>query len=81
MLWNKQIEETTISYNGFNRYDYNIPLIRYYGKYNEVLKAVTLFLKPKMNKIKRVNGYEGQNKKWSDDFSKAKLKMKNIEFH
>lgn len=75
MLWNSPIEETTISYNGFNRFDYNMPLIRYYGKYKEVVKAVTIFLKPKNNKIKRVNGYEGQNKKWSDDFSKAKLKM------
>jgi len=75
MLWNNQIEETTISYNGFNRFDYNMPLIRYYGKYKEVVKAVSVFLKPTNNKIKRVNGYQGQNKKWSDDFSKAKLKM------
>jgi hypothetical protein len=75
MLWNNQIEETTISYNGFNRFDYNIPLIRYYGKYKEVVTAVSVFLKPTNNKIKRVNGYQGQNKKWSDDFSKAKLKM------
>jgi hypothetical protein len=75
MLWNNQIEETTISYNGFNRFDYIIPLIRYYGKYKEVVTAVSVFLKPTNNKIKRVNGYQGQNKKWSDDFSKAKLKM------
>ena len=79
MLWNNQIEETTISYNGFNRFDYNMPLIRYYGKYKEVVKAVSVFLKPTNNKIKRVNGYQGQNKKWSDDFSKAKLKMKKYK--
>jgi hypothetical protein len=79
MLWNRKIKEATIGYNGFNSLDYEIPLIRYYGKYFEIIKAGYLFINPQRNKIKRVKGYQGQEESWNSDFDKVKSRMKSLE--
>lgn len=76
MLWNSAVEEATLSYNGFHQLDYKIPLLRYYGKYNEIVKACYFFINPKSNQDRRVKGYQGQDKSWNNDLSKAQHLMK-----
>ena len=79
MLGNKDIEYATKSYNGFNWFDYKIPLVRYYGKYFEIIKTAYLSINPSANKIKRVRGYQRKDELWNSDFDRAKLKMKKYE--
>jgi len=72
MLWNKKIKEATISYNGFNLIDYEIPLIRYFGRGNAVQTAMKI-----KSKVERIRGYQGRDEQWNNDFDKAKKEMKN----
>lgn len=74
MLWNTKIKDATISYNGYNLMDYNIPLIRYFGRGN----AIQTSMKGK-SQVERIKGYQGQNQQWNNDFDKAKSVMKNYE--
>jgi hypothetical protein len=76
MLWNNQIKEATISYNGFPFVDYEIPLIRYYGRQEAINTAIELYTNPHNNPIQRIRGYQGQGREWNSDFEKAKSKMK-----
>jgi hypothetical protein len=76
MLWNTQIKEATISYNGFPLVDYEIPLIRYYGRQKAINTAFELYTNPQKNIVQRIKGYQGQNRQWNSDFEKAKSKMK-----
>lgn len=79
MLWNRDIKEATISYNGFSSLDYEIPLIRYYGNYNAVVTALRYSLGRLSNPITRVKGYEGRDEAWNSDFDNAKANMKSLE--
>ncbi|PWA04017.1 hypothetical protein [Flavobacterium psychrotolerans] len=79
MLWDKKIRDATISYNGFKSMDYEIPLVRYYGRYFEIMKAGFMFFKPQNNAVKRIKGYQGQEESWNADFERVKSKMKNLE--
>ena len=74
MLWNNKIKEATISYNGYNLMDYEIPLIRYFGRGNAIQTAMKTNIK-----VERIKGYQGQNRQWNDDFDKAKRAMKNYQ--
>jgi hypothetical protein len=75
MLLNKNIEEATISYNGFSSLDFQMPLIRYYGKYRSVIAAASY----SDNSVTRVKGYMGRDEVWNSDFDKAKASMKSFE--
>ena len=75
MLWNRDIKEATISYNGFSSLDYEIPLIRYYGKYSSIIAAASYSGDP----VTRVKGYHGRNQAWNSDFDNAKASMKSLE--
>lgn len=79
MIWNKNIREYTISYNGFNYLDYKIPLLRYFGE-KFVLKEAfkMIFSKPYLITYRK-NGYRGVHKSWRDDLKKAKLLMDKYE--
>lgn len=79
MLWNKEIKKATISYQGFDNTDYEIPLMRYFGKKKEIETAIRYFSGHLSNPICRVKGYQGLNRVWSKDFNKAKSSMKNYE--
>jgi hypothetical protein len=77
MLWNDKIRNATISYNGFKSIDYEIPLIRYFGRQNALHTA--FLLKKRVNEVERIKGYQGQDRQWNGDFDKAKKTMKNYE--
>lgn len=75
MLWNRDIKEATISYNGFSSLDYEIPLIRYYGKYSSIIAAASYSGNP----VTRVKGYHGRDQVWNSDFDNAKASMKSLK--
>ena len=79
MLWNQEVKEATISYNGFSSTDYEIPLIRYYGNYDAVETALRFSLGHLSNPITRVKGYQGRDEVWNSDFDNAKASIKRLE--
>ena len=79
MLFNKQIEAATDSYKGFNYFDYHIPLIRYYGKYEAFGTAIKCFSGRLSNPVYRIKGYLAKEESWNHDFDRAKLKMKKYK--
>lgn len=78
-LWNKDIEATVSQFSNYNFYDYYIPLVRYYGQYEAVEKALRYRTGHLSNPIGRVRGYMGRDEKWNADFDKAKAKMKKYK--
>ena len=79
MLWNKEVKEATISYNGFSSIDYEIPLIRYYGNYDAIGTAFRCSLGHLINPVTRVKGYKGRDESWNSDFDNAKASKKCLE--
>ncbi len=79
MLWNSEIKKATESYEGFNFYDYTIPLIRYCGKILVLEKIINYSLGLISNPIMRINGYQGKDKTWNSDLDKAIAKRKKYE--
>jgi hypothetical protein len=78
MLFNFEILNKLKGYQDFNYYDFTIPLVRYYGATNALMHTVKIMAFPKLNKEGRVDGFLGTDKKWNNDFEKAKKKMKNF---
>lgn len=78
MLWNNEIKEATLSYEGYKFFDYEIPLIRYYGKRNAFQEVKRLIQYPDANLPERILGYKGMDRQWNNDLQKAKLKYKKI---
>jgi len=79
MLWNKNTKEFTKTYEGFNNFDYDIPLIRYAGNSSIVKNAITIGIENKKDTPYRTKGYRGIKKTWSKDLENAKSKMKNYK--
>ena len=79
MLWNDDIKKATESYNGFSFMDYEVPLIRYYGKHKAVETSIRFFSGHLNNPITRVKGYQGRDENWNSDFDIAKAVMKSLE--
>ncbi|GAA4282097.1 hypothetical protein GCM10022260_25200 [Gaetbulibacter aestuarii] len=71
MLWNKDIYNFTKSYEGFNKFDYFIPLIRYSGE-GKVLKSCVYTILDKNNKKLRFKGHMAMDIPWNSDLEKAK---------
>ena len=79
MLWNQEVKEATICYNGFSSIDYEIPLLRYYGNYDAVETALRFSLGRLSNPITRVKGYQGRAEIWNSDFDNAKASIKRLK--
>jgi hypothetical protein len=79
MLFNKEIENATISYKGFSVSDYYIPFIRYYGNRTAMLYGLKSFILPPRPSTLRVRGYLGQEKTWNSDFEAVEKKIKYYE--
>jgi hypothetical protein len=75
MLHNKQMKHATIAFNGYHSYDYEIPLIRYYGKKEAIIHILKILIHPSANVPMRIRGYQAQDSKWNDDLEKAIEKM------
>ncbi len=79
MLWNAAIKKTTNSYEGFVSMDFELPLIRYYGKTEALETAFCSFFGNLNNPVQRVRGYQGQIRIWNKDLKKAKSTIKKYE--
>jgi len=77
MLWNKDIKEYISKYEGFDRADYYVPLLRYTGEFRLLSKSLISSLKKK--NVKRVNGFLAQELVWNDDFDNAKKNNKKVD--
>tara|TARA_B110000971_G_scaffold221949_1_gene271808 strand:- start:12618 stop:13556 length:939 start_codon:yes stop_codon:yes gene_type:complete len=69
------LKEPLLKFKGFNKYDFVLPLIRYYGNFS-VLKEVLL---SSSNSTNRVKGFEAHAKKWNSDLLNAKKKYKSLK--
>jgi len=78
MLWNSEIRNATISYKGFSLFDYEIPLLRYFGKRSVIDTAINLINMQQNNNTGRILGYQGQDRSWNSDLDNAK---KEIQFY
>lgn len=64
LLWNKTLYDFTKTYEGFNVYDYIVPLIRYCGQKESLKAALHNMLLGSDTQPSRINGYKGQDNKW-----------------
>ncbi len=79
MLWDKGFKAFTSNYSSYSYLDYNLPLLRYYGKTKAISTAFKMSFKFQNIEEQRVKGYQGQERIWNTDFEKAKKRMKNYE--
>lgn len=80
MLFNKEMENTIISYQGYSRADFYVPMLRYFGKRDALVAALKYAASPGNNPIKRIKGFEAvQDLSWHNDLEKVKKKMKYYE--
>lgn len=83
LLWNKNIQKYTSSYNGFHFLEYYIPAIRYIGENEIVSNNIHLaFINDKITKYRK-QGYKGMDLEWNNDFEKAREEMSffEVEIH
>lgn len=79
MLFNNEMKNTILDYNGYQYLDFFVPLIRYYGKTVALKHAFSLLRHPSENPVIRVKGYQGQPFEWNSDFDKVRKKMDSFE--
>ena len=70
MLWNRDIEKATESYEGFTKPDFYIPMYRYIGQFSDVKSGVKEYIQP--DDPFRIKGYRGMDWEWNSDLDKAK---------
>jgi len=76
MLYNKKLQHWIGSYKGFSAYDFNIPLVRYYGQYKtmgKIFKAVVTG--NKAASTDRSLGFAAKDLPWTDDLVKARAQF------
>ncbi len=72
MAFNENMRKYTSSYEGFNKGDFYVPLLRYFGKYDAIDKA----LHPEKDLEKyRIRGFRGQDRDWNNDLEDARREM------
>lgn len=76
MLNQPDVEASISSYEGFSYLDFQVPLFRYYGKVELLIRASIQFLSPSHFKPDRVKGYEGKDLAWSGGWERTKLGIK-----
>lgn len=69
----------TSSYEGFSRYDYYLPLVKFWGRREHLFRAIKLLLKPESRPARRKQGFWAVDKAWNGDFERAKAKMEKYE--
>jgi hypothetical protein len=80
LLYNKSLENVLDEYRDFKKADYNIPLIRYFGKKEAFIDILKLLVKPSSNRTRRIKGYMPNDQEWTSDLEKAKAVSATREF-
>ncbi|MFN4149913.1 MAG: hypothetical protein ACK4IX_03135 [Candidatus Sericytochromatia bacterium] len=76
--YNEEILINTIEkINGFNSFTYNIPFLKYSGKYQYNLIGFLEYFNIKHFTSNKYKGYKGQERTWSDDFNNFKKNNDN----
>ena len=75
---NKIISNTTKNYKGFSWFDYNLPLVRYYGSTKQIISAANILIRPSHNKGNRYKGFYNINSKWTYEFDEIKKEKKSL---
>lgn len=79
MLFNDDVYKVTKGYKGFGILDYKIPLLRYYGQKDAIMRVAQIVVAPQSIAIKRIRGYQAHDEAWNSDFDRAKAKMKSYK--
>jgi hypothetical protein len=69
---NDEITSAIKTYQGFDYFDYKLPLIRYAGQQYAIANAVTVALRPQANKPNWYKGFDGKKQKWNSNLQEAK---------
>ena len=64
MLWNWTTMTKTIDFEGVNKWDYIIPMVRYSGKTTMIKEAMAILIGKKLKKT-RIKGFKSNNKSWT----------------
>ena len=75
---NETILKTIKTYKGPNWWDYNLPLLRYYGNTEEIFSAMNILLRPSHNKGNRYKGFYNFDRSWTYEFEKVKKSKKTM---
>lgn len=77
MLYNRDLEKWIGSYKGFTHYDFNLPMVRYYGQYKAIVRAMETAFHYGLTDSDslRYRGFMSKNLAWNDDLVKAKKRF------
>lgn len=70
----EDLKEGLLQFNGFDSYDFKLPLVRFYGDFY-IFKELLYAGKP----TNRVRGFESHERKWSNDLLEAKKKFNSLQ--
>lgn len=65
------IAKATQQYDGFAKYDYSLPLLKYVGEQTLIFSLVNNYFNPERNKPDRTNGFFARDAKWSLEVDKV----------
>lgn len=65
------IAASTRQYEGFSKFDYKIPLLRYVGEQTLIFSLFKNYFRPDGNKPDRINGFFARDFHWNDDVDKT----------
>jgi hypothetical protein len=74
MLHNEAMKQVILKFNGYTSIDFEVPLLRYYGKKEAFLQTIKILVSPSSNKLVRTYGYQGMDIQYSDELKKLKQK-------
>lgn len=77
MVFNNQLKKNLNPYSYFSWYDYNIPLVRYYGERDALNVAVKNLIGLSNTGKGKIKGFKAINENWNNDFEVSQKKMKN----
>lgn len=65
------IAQATKQYEGFSKYDYQIPLLKYVGEQTLIFSLFRNYIYPEKNQPDRVNGFYARKGHWNDGVDKT----------
>lgn len=70
----EDLKEGLLQFNGFDSYDFELPLVRFYGNFY-IFKELLFAGKP----TNRVKGFESHKRKWNNNLLEAKKKFNTLK--
>ena len=73
-FYDSLITNTISTYQGFDFFDYNLPMVRFSENKWLIKEGVKCFIKPSSSFTNRYKGFLSNTKKWTNDFDEARAK-------